>query len=125
MLAVVFLVLAAIMFNALFLRRRHHSQPPAPQRGEGISLLVPFVSDGGVRLESWQWLREYWRHELPGAQVCVGTNFAVPFRKTAAVNEAAAQASGDVFVILDADCYMPGPVIERQVPPKVRASRSA
>jgi Glycosyl transferase family 2 len=123
-LIIVFLVLVLLVVNAFLLRRRHPQPqpPPVPRRGEGISLLVPFRSDGSVRLATWQWLRRYWEHELPGAQICVGTNFAVPFCKTSAVNQAAAQASGDVFVILDADCYMPGAVIE-QCAMRIRAAR--
>jgi Glycosyl transferase family 2/N-terminal domain of galactosyltransferase len=120
---VVLLALAMLVLSAFWLRRRHCPEPvPSPARGAGISLLVPFRSDGDVRLATWKWLREYWEHELPGAQICVGTSFAVPFCKTSAVNQAAAQASGDVFVILDADCYMPGHVIE-ECAKRIRAAR--
>jgi len=88
-------------------------KPPVqiPQRGLGISLLVPYKSDSGVRQDVWQWLREYWTNELPGAQICMGTDWETPFCKTAAVNRAGAQAGGDIMVILDADCYISGEVI--------------
>lgn len=82
------------------------------KRGHGISLLVPFRSDNGRRAETWQWLNEYWRHELPGAQIIIGTDDHPAFCKTAAINRAADKARGDIFVILDADCLVAGDVIE-------------
>ena len=82
------------------------------KRGHGISLLVPFRTDNGRRAETWQWLARYWQHELPGAEIVIGTDNHPAFCKTAAVNRAADKAKGDVFVILDADCYVSGEVIE-------------
>src|ERR1700744_3825414 len=88
------------------LRRR-----AAALRGSGISLLVPFRTDHGRRAETWSWLERYWRHELPGAEIVIGTDSHPAFSKTSAVNRAAAKATGDIFVILDADCYISGDVI--------------
>lgn len=82
------------------------------KRGFGISLLVPFRTDNARRAETWNWLKQYWRHELPGAEIITGTDDHPAFCKTAAINRAAANATGDVFVILDADCYVSGEVIE-------------
>jgi len=49
---------------------------------------------------------------LPEAEIRTGTDFSVPFSKTTAVNNAASKASGDIYVIIDADCYMrPEPII--------------
>jgi glycosyltransferase involved in cell wall biosynthesis len=80
-----------------------------------ISLLVPFrVSPDDAmddRTRNWHWLRAYWEHELPDAEIVIGHYEGTPFSKTAAVNEAADRASGDVLVILDADCYIAGSVI--------------
>lgn len=82
------------------------------KRGHGISLLVPFRTDNDRRAETWNWLEQYWRRELPGAEIIIGQDDSVPFCKTAAVNNAARHAGGDVFVILDADCYVAANVIE-------------
>jgi hypothetical protein len=109
-----FMMLAAFAFIAYycliclpfkFLRRR------SKRLGAGITLLVPFRSDEGIRAETWAWLREYWRWELPHAEIVEGHNEETPFCKTAAVNEAARIATGDVFVIMDADCYIDGKVL--------------
>lgn len=80
-------------------------------KGKGISLLVPFRADSPRRRETWAWLDEYWRAQLPKAQLIVSTNDRVPFAKTMAVNSAFKQATGDIIVILDADCYISAEVI--------------
>lgn len=76
------------------------------QPGDGISLLVPFRSDNGPRERNWAWLKRYWATELPGAQVIQGSNDSTPFCKTAAFNDAASRATGDVLVNMDADTYI-------------------
>lgn len=97
--------------------RRYSPVPPhkprrrPERRGEGISLLVPFKADHGEREAVWKWLHEYWKHELPGAQIVIGTDHGIPFSKTSAVNDAARRATGDIFVLLDADCYVPGQLV--------------
>ena len=54
----------------------------------------------------WSWVSRYWRTEWPEAEIVVGTSDCVPFSKSQAINDAASKASGDVFVLMDADCYM-------------------
>jgi hypothetical protein len=80
-----------------------------------ISLLVPFrpQADAQQREDIWHWLRAYWHHELPDAEIVVGRNWDYPYCKTCAVNNAASRAHGDIFVILDADTYFDGKVIQR------------
>jgi hypothetical protein len=76
-------------------------------KGEGISLLVPFKSHkGDHRMKVWEWLKAYWESALPGAEIVMGVSESPMFCKTAAVNYAARRATGDIFVIMDADCYM-------------------
>jgi len=84
---------------------------PKPQ--PKISLLVPFKSDNRERKRAFRWLREYWKHELPEAEFIVGHSRSTPFCKTEALNNAADKATGKVLVILDADAYLDGEVIER------------
>lgn len=78
-----------------------------------ISFLVPFRADDEHRARIWRWLKAYWSFELRSAEIVVGRNRGRPFSKTSAVNDAARRARGDTFVILDADCYFDGSVIQR------------
>lgn len=78
------------------------------RRGHGISLLVPFngTDPECQRVKNWEWLKRYWKASLPGAEIVIGTDNTKPFSKSVAVNRAAEKAKGDVFVIVDADCYI-------------------
>ncbi len=95
------------------------------RRGEGISLLVPFRCGDKTdrRAITWEWLKQYWAYELPGAEIVIGNHEGGVFSKTTAVNCAAMKAHGDVFVILDADCYLSGDVI-LDCATQIRAARS-
>lgn len=85
---------------------RHQEQPK-------ISLLIPFGSSNLLRHKTFKWLVEYWQHELPDAEIVVGRSQATIFCKGRALNNAAKRATGKVLVVLDADTYMPGQVIEK------------
>lgn len=77
-----------------------------------ISLLIPFRANDPQRLRVFKWLLEYWKHELPDAEIIIGRAKGQPFSKTRALNNAAKKATGQVLVILDADAYIPGRVIQ-------------
>ena len=80
------------------------------QRGRGISIVIPFrKSKNYPRQEkNFEWLKKYWRCQLPGAQIIVGNDHAehLPFSKSAAVNDGVRKAKGDILVIVDADGYI-------------------
>lgn len=132
-------VLALIIGASINRRRRriaHESEllkpPPVPApelgekwrpRAERISLVVPFRPDVQWRADVWNWLHEYWRHELPEAEIIVSGDDNVPFCKTAAVNRGVARATGDVIVILDADCLTTAGVI-RHCAKQIRTARA-
>lgn len=87
---------------------------PQDDMGAGCALLVPFKDDGATgRAENWAWLKRYWMHHLPGAQLVIGTDIDEPFSKTCAINNAFNQADPrhDIIVLLDADCYIAPQVI--------------
>jgi predicted glycosyltransferase involved in capsule biosynthesis len=82
------------------------------QKGAGIALLVPFRADGPTRKEDWLWLAQYWMNALPAAKLIVCDEGGFPFSKSGSVNKAARQCGlCDIFVILDADCYIDSDVI--------------
>jgi len=79
------------------------------RKGRGISILIPFrcTDPTHPRVKNAEWLKRYWKVQLPGAQIVMGDDPTDQlFSKAVAVNNAAAKATGDVFVIIDADGYM-------------------
>lgn len=73
-----------------------------------IVMLVPRRSDGGIRDESWAWIRRHWARSLPEVEIFEGTHDdGGPFNRSAAINAAAAEAGAwDVAVIADADSFV-------------------
>lgn len=93
-----------------------------------ISILIPWRTDGpdGHRQKVWDFLQPLW--DQSGFEICVGeddvfsdrppynwpdpdyipgndTRYFLPFNCSMALNRAAAQATGDVFVCMGADHY--------------------
>lgn len=78
-----------------------------------ISLLIPFSSKDPVRRRNFKWLLKYWKHELPYAEIIIGKSRSKIFCKGEALNNAVRKSNGQVLVILDADAYLPGNIINR------------
>ena len=76
-----------------------------------ISLLIPFSSTDSQRQVNFKWLQEYWKHELPNAEIIIGVCKTEIFCKAEALNDAVSKSKGKVLVILDADAYLDGSVI--------------
>ena len=93
------------LFNKLF-KRKHKPQPK-------LSILIPFKTDNMERKRTFKWLLEYWKNELPDAEIIIGLSHSRPFSKTEALNNAAEKSTGKVIAILDADAYMSGKVLDR------------
>jgi len=77
------------------------------RHGRGISLLIPFrAEEDSPRFRAFEWTIRYYASHLPGAEIIVGTDDSLPFSKTKAFNHARERATGDVLVLIDADCYI-------------------
>jgi hypothetical protein len=119
---ILLLTLLPILSSGIWIRKANaRKSGRAPK--ERISLLVPFRADYPERGINWAWLHEYWAHALPDAEIIVGQNDATPFCKTAAVNDAFSRSTGDIIVLLDADCYI-DPNTITELAARIRAARS-
>jgi hypothetical protein len=78
-----------------------------------ISLLIPFSSKDPIRKRSFKWLLKYWKNELPDAEIIIGRSKSKIFCKGEALNDAARRSTGRILIIMDADGYMDGKVLER------------
>jgi predicted glycosyltransferase involved in capsule biosynthesis len=70
-----------------------------------ISVLVPLQPDGGWRDYLWSFVKSRYEQLLPGVELCVGYDRRELFNRSRAVNRAAAQATGDLFIVTDADVF--------------------
>src|SRR5271156_4397965 len=118
----IFLLGATIMLGLIKKALRFH-------KGHGISILVPFhcPNKDDQRVKNWEWLKKYWECHLPGAQIVEGTDWHAvmsnaPFSKSAAVNNAAAKATGDILAIVDADGFINADVV-LEAAEKIREAR--
>lgn len=76
-----------------------------------LTLMIPFTSNDPIRKENFRWLLQYWRNELPDAEIIIGSSYSKPFCKNEALNKCARRAHGKVLVILDADAYLEGEIL--------------
>lgn len=80
--------------------------------GDGVALCFPFRNDQVEgRLANFEWLADFYKHALPGAEIVIGEDSGSPFSKTCALNNAFKKSHGDVIVLIDADCYIEPSVI--------------
>lgn len=72
-----------------------------------ISILIPYGADGGWRDRAFDWNIRRWERFYPNAQICVAAPDEVgspgTFNRPQAINRAAREATGDTFIIADAD----------------------
>jgi hypothetical protein len=71
-----------------------------------VSVLVPRRDDGGRRDELWAWTRKRLETLHPEFEIIEGHHDDGPFNRSAAINQAVEQATGDVFVIADSDSFV-------------------
>ena len=80
-----------------------------------VSILVPFRDDGH-RQASMEWIVARWRHHWPEAEVIIRPDDGRdPFSKSVALQACAADATGDVLILLDADTWCDVPTIRHAV----------
>jgi hypothetical protein len=79
--------------------------------GEGrnfmkISALIPFKSDhGGFRDKNLYYIKKRYETLMPDVELIIGEDASEPFNHSRAVNRAAAKATGDLFMVVDADVF--------------------
>lgn len=85
--------------------------PEEQTKDPKISIIIPFSSSDPIRVANFKWLYKYWEKELPDSEIIIGTSSGEVFCKGEALNNAVRQSKGKVLVIMDADAYISGEVI--------------
>jgi hypothetical protein len=75
------------------------------RRGRSVSVLVPWRGGDPDREAAWEWVRAKWRATFPGWEILVGECPPGPWRKAAALADAAKRATTDVVIMADADVW--------------------
>ncbi len=74
-----------------------------------FSLLVPRKPDNGPRDYNWSLIKKRYKKLLPQVEICTGHDESELFCRSKAVNKAAQKATGDIFIVIDADViFNPG-----------------
>lgn len=75
-------------------------------RGTQVSVLIPMAGDCPHRAMAWRYVQAWYTARHPGFEVVRGVlDGSAPWCKARAVAQAARTATGDVFVVADADCF--------------------
>lgn len=77
-----------------------------------VSILVPFRPDGGLRDLVWSWLRRRYTMLLPEAEIVTADDPGEHFSRAASFNLAAAEAQGDILLMVDADAVVSAEQLE-------------
>lgn len=72
-----------------------------------VSVLVPYTPDCPERVAAWSWVASRYAKHHPDWEIVTGSCEG-PWVKALAVDDAAQKATGDIFVIADADVWCDG-----------------
>jgi hypothetical protein len=78
-----------------------------------VSALIPYKPDNGRRDFLWSFVQIRYQQFLPDVELCVGLDDSELFCRARAINEAAKQASGDIFIIVDIDVIFDPSLLRR------------
>lgn len=65
--------------------------------------MIPYKPDYGARDELFNWVKSFYENVMPEVELCIGESQSEPFNRSQAINNAANQATREVFVIADGD----------------------
>ncbi|HEX3046211.1 MAG TPA: galactosyltransferase-related protein [Bacillota bacterium] len=79
-----------------------------------ISVLIPFHSDGGgIRDKIFNLVKKRYETLMPDVELVIGEDDGEPFNRARARNKAAAKATGDLFILADADIFFGAKLIDK------------
>ncbi len=82
-----------------------------------VSIIIPYRLDGAHRQKIFSWILRRYRLLFPAPQfeLCLAEDKNTAFYKTKTVNEAARQATGDIFILADADIFYDPRIIHQSI----------
>jgi predicted glycosyltransferase involved in capsule biosynthesis len=79
-----------------------------------ISVLIPFKSDGGGDRDTiFDYVKKRYETLMPDVELVIGDDDSEPFNRARARNVAAAKATGDLYILADADVFFGTRLIDK------------
>lgn len=78
-----------------------------------FSALITFKSSDFFRNKNLAIVKKRWQEKMPDVELIIGINNDECFNKSKAINEAARQATGDYFIIIDSDIVFGTKLIDK------------
>ncbi|WP_053362690.1 galactosyltransferase-related protein [Bacillus sp. FJAT-27251] len=80
-----------------------------------LSILMPYRPDNGPRDRAFSWVKEFYNKMLPESEICISDCSTPLFSRAEAINNSAKQATGDIFIIVDADIFLDPYIVNKSV----------
>lgn len=78
-----------------------------------FSAIIPYKPDYGIRDDLWSLVKKRYEQLMPEIELCIGLDESEPFNRSKAINNAARQATGDIFMIVDTDVIFSPDMLNR------------
>jgi predicted glycosyltransferase involved in capsule biosynthesis len=78
-----------------------------------FSALIPYKPNDFYRIKNFDIVTKRWEEKIPDVELIIGVNNDLYFNRSKAVNEAARQATGDYFIIVDGDIVFGTKLIDK------------
>lgn len=99
-------------------QKKPAGQPPPPppsmpalnavMTNPRVSVLVPYRENGAERAANWSHVRSLYERKFPSWEIVTASGPDGEFSRAGAIIEAAKKATGDIFVVADADVWSDG-----------------
>lgn len=84
---------------------------------EKISVLIPYKKQNDSQREMlWMNIKQRYEKLMPELEICIGLDDSLLFNRSRAINRAAKSATGDVFIISNADVIFSREIISNIIP---------
>jgi hypothetical protein len=82
---------------------------------KNVSILIPYRPDNGPRDRAFKWVKKFYKEYMPEAELCIGCCKHRIFSRSQAINDAAAKATRNIFVIVDSDIFFDPKIVEESI----------
>ncbi|MDQ0300700.1 putative glycosyltransferase involved in capsule biosynthesis [Salibacterium salarium] len=82
---------------------------------QDVSILIPYQLDNGPRDKAFKWIADFYKTNMPKAELCIGESTSTLFSRSQAINDAARKATKSIFLIVDADLIFNPLIVKKSI----------